>query len=69
MTKHFHIVQVHPVENGLPNLHKVKYEQEFNTKRMADLYIETFNELAQDEKEPYKAVYRGCVNDATGELV
>ena len=66
MTKHFHIVQVHPVENGLPNLHKVKKEWEFDTKEYAEEFIEGFNKMA---KLTYKAVYYGCVNDATGELI
>jgi hypothetical protein len=69
MTKFVHIVYVHPVEQGLPNLHKVKDEREFADKTRADRWIKTFNELAQDEKEPYVAVYYGCVNDETGELV
>lgn len=66
MTKYFHIVQVHPVENGEPNLHKVKMEKEFDTKEYANDFIEGFNKMAKPE---FKAVYRGCVNDATGELV
>jgi hypothetical protein len=68
MTQYFHIVQVHPLENGLPNLHKVIREQEFETKRMADLYIESYNEGAH-EGIPRRAVYVGCINDLTGELV
>ena len=68
MTQFTHIVQVHPVENGLPNLHKVIREQEFATKRMADVYIESYNEAPQTGI-PRVAVYLGCVNDETGELV
>ena len=68
MIKFVHIVYVHPVELGLPNLHKVIREQEFETKRMADLYIESYNE-GPHEGIPRRAVYYGCVNDATGELV
>ena len=68
MTQFTHIVQVHPVENGLPNLHKVIREQAFATKRMADVYIESYNEAPQTGI-PRRAVYLGCVNDATGELV
>jgi hypothetical protein len=69
MTKLVHIVQVHPVENGLPNLHKVKDEREFTDKTMADRWIKTFNNFAQGVEIPVVAVYRGCVNDETGKLV
>jgi hypothetical protein len=65
MTKYFHIVQVHPVENGEPNLHKVKHEKEFDTQRVAELYVESYNEGSQGG---FKAVYHGRVNDETGEL-
>lgn len=66
MTKFYHIVQVHPVENGEPNLYKVEFEKEFEYKDDADLYIETWNHWNEHD---LKAVYRGCVNDETGELV
>ncbi len=65
MTKYKHIVQVHPVENGEPNLYKVRHEVEYDTKKDAEAYIETFN----GRYSVLKAVYRGCVNDETGELV
>lgn len=68
MTKYVHIVQVHPVYDGIVQTHKVIREQEFETKRMADLYIESYNEGTQDGI-PRVAVYLGCVNDETGELV
>ena len=66
-----HIVQVHPVENCEPNLHKVKAEQEFNTKEEADMFILRYN--AQDgvgfnPNDLRQAVYLGRVNDETGEL-
>jgi hypothetical protein len=63
MTKFVHIVYVHPVENGEPNLHKVKDEQEFETKELAEFFVRHYTEPT------LKAVYYGCVNDATGELV
>jgi hypothetical protein len=66
MTKHIHIVYVHPVELGEPNLHKVEFEKEFDTKEYAEEFIEGFNKMAKPE---FKAVYYGCVNDETGELV
>ena len=68
MTKYFYIVQVHPVEQGQPNLHKVKFEWEFDTKELANEAIKAFNWGAKFTGE-FKAVYNGCVNDATGELV
>jgi len=67
MTKFVHIVYVHPVENGEPNLHKVLLEKEFTTKQQADKFILLFN--TPDIKLYVEAVYLGCVNDETGELV
>jgi hypothetical protein len=71
MTKFVHIVQVHPVENGLPNLYKVKAEHEFDTEQEAKDLVATFNKIEKDfpEEPLMQAVYLGCVNDATGELV
>ena len=68
--RYVHIVQVHPIELGEHNLHKVKMEREFETKAGADAWIKIFN----DEEEKYgpklqvKAVYMGRVNHETGEL-
>lgn len=67
MTKYVHIVQVHPVENGEPNLHKVKWEKEFDTKELADWYVDMLNADFM-AKLVLKAVYLGRVNDTTGEL-
>jgi hypothetical protein len=75
MTKYVHIVYVHPLELGLPNLHKVKAEREFPTEQEAKAWAEYYNTLGKNMRKqgadlPYqKAVYYGCVNDATGELV
>jgi hypothetical protein len=72
MTKFVHIVYVHPVENGLPNLYKVKYEREFDTKEEAESSVRKHNaleDLMYRGKAETQAVYYGCVNDATGELV
>ena len=66
MTKYVHIVQVHPVENGEPNLYKVVHEEEFLTEAAARKWIEIHG--AFDAGHGYKAVYHGRVNDATGEL-
>jgi hypothetical protein len=65
MPQFVHIVYVHPVENGLPNPHKVKFEAEFDTVKQAEAFIEEHNA----EITTLKAVYYGCVNDETGELV
>jgi hypothetical protein len=71
MTKFVHIVQVHPVENGEPNLYKVKAEHEFDTEQEAKDLVASFNKIEKDfpEEPLMQAVYYGCVNDATGELV
>jgi hypothetical protein len=66
MTKFVHIVYVHPVEQGLPNLHKVKREEEFADFHQAMRFIRDYNLARVDETQ---AVYLGCVNDETGELV
>ena len=71
MTRYVHIVQVHPVENGEPNLHKVKAEREFGTEQEARAWVSNFNYDGQDDgrwTRDILAVYLGRVNDATGEL-
>jgi hypothetical protein len=70
MTKYVHIVQVHPIELGEPNLHKVKDEMEFETKTQADAWIKIFNDIEKTygPKVELKAVYLGRVNHETGEL-
>jgi hypothetical protein len=69
MTKFVHIVYVHPVENGEPNLHKVREEKEFESHFNALQWIDIRNGRAEQKGEALKAVYLGCVNDETGELV
>jgi hypothetical protein len=69
MTKFVHIVQVHPVELSEPNLHKVELEREFETKEEAERWAELYNDNEKIFGNEDKAVYYGCVNDATGELV
>jgi hypothetical protein len=66
-----HIVQVHPIELGRPNFHKVRLEKEFDTAMEAQAYIARFNETAVKEagKEIVRAVYNGKVDVNTGELV
>ena len=65
MTKYFHIVQVHPVYDGILQTHKVLKEFEFETKEEAEDAVEVWNEVMTENQ----AVYLGCVNDETGELV
>lgn len=69
MTKFVHIVQVHPVYNGALQTHKVKLEKEFETKEEADTFITMFNIASDINDSRHQAVYYGCVNDLTGELV
>jgi hypothetical protein len=69
MTQYKHIVQVHPVELGEPNLHKVKREEEFEHLWQAEKCVEWLNMDYEAHKKELKAVYLGCVNCETGELV
>ena len=71
MTQYKHIVQVHPIENGQPNLYEVKAEYEFDTEQQAEAWVGKFNtpNYNVDKGDPgFKAVYLGRVNEATGEL-
>lgn len=61
-----HIVRVHPVEYGEPNLHKVLMEREFETEEDAKRWIRLYNGPLIDDEDV--AIYRGRVNDYTGEL-
>jgi hypothetical protein len=65
MTKFIHIVQIHPVYDGILQTHKVKTELEFATQEAAEDAVELWNDSVTNTR----AVYLGCVNDATGELV
>lgn len=69
MTKFYHIVQVHPVYNGIVQTHKVKTEFEFDAKHKADQRVKLLNDDFEALNLGMKAVYVGCVNDETGELV
>lgn len=69
MTKYFHIVQVHPVYDGILQTHKVKKEFEFDEKWKAEQCVEWLNQDYEVHNPDLKAVYLGCVNDETGELV
>lgn len=71
MTPYYHIVQVHPVELGLPNLAKVVLEREFETRHEADEFVRVFNSnpVPNRHGNTTVAVYFGCVNNETGELV
>jgi hypothetical protein len=69
MSQFVHIAQAHPVENSKPNLAKVVEEREFDTVNQAQEWIDCYNHNARMMKVEQLAVYLGCVNDATGELV
>lgn len=69
MTNYVHIVYVHPVELGEPNLSKVKEEKEFESHFSALTWVDIRNARAKQQGEELQAVYYGCVNDDTGELV
>lgn len=68
MLRYTHLVKVYPVENGEPNLHKVKTEREFETIDDARNFEWNFNQDATAKGFTLKAVYVGCVNYETGEL-
>jgi hypothetical protein len=65
MTKLVYIVQIHPVYDGILQTHKVVKEMEYSEYEFAEAMVNHYNETATNTK----AVYLGCVNDATGELV
>ena len=69
MNNFAHIVYVHPVELGEPNLHKVKMEKEFENVDAARSFEWNFNQDATAKGFSLKAVYYGCVNTETKELV
>jgi hypothetical protein len=69
MTQFVHIVQVHPVENGVVQTQTVVMEQELPTKEQVDYFIELYEIMNKTAHLGERAVYYGCVNDATGELV
>jgi hypothetical protein len=64
-----YIVQVHPVEAGRPNLFKVKKEELFADKNEAFHWIWDYNLEQQRVGKSIQAVYRGCVDTETGDLV
>lgn len=69
MTTYKHIVQVHPVENGQPNLYKVRAEHEFWLEASAKKWADDMNKVEHMGGSPeFMAVYRGRVNTETGEL-
>ena len=72
MTKYVHIVYVYPIECGKPNLYKIKLDREFDTEQEALCFVHAYNNpvyCAGYEQIFTQAVYYGCVNDETGELV
>ena len=69
MPKFVHIVQVHPIVQGILQTHKVREEKEFESHFNALQWIDIRNLRAEQKGEALKAVYLGCVNDETGELL
>jgi len=65
VTRYVHIVYVHPVYDGILQTHKVVKEMEYSEYEFAEAAVNHYNETATQTR----AVYYGCVNDATGELV
>lgn len=60
-----HVVRIHTMENGELNLHKIVKEIEYSELESAENCIEHWNETAIHTK----AIYLGCVNNATGDIV
>ena len=66
MSKFVHLVYIHTAEGDLIDDNDVVGEREFDTRYLAEFWIEEFNKAAGDN--PIKAVYYGCVSDEPGEL-
>jgi hypothetical protein len=69
MPKFVHIVQVHPIVQGILQTHKVKHEAEFQFHDDALAYVKQQNRMFEKAGDALEAVYLGCVNDETGELL
>jgi len=67
MSKFVHLVYIHTTEGDLIDDNDVVGEREFDTRYLAEFWIEEFNKAAGDN--PIKAVYYGCVSDEPGELI
>jgi hypothetical protein len=65
MSKFVHLVYIHTTEDGLIDDNDIVGEREFDTRYLAEFWIEEFNKAAGDN--PIKAVYYGCVSDEPGE--
>jgi len=65
MSKFVHLVYIHTTEDGLIDDNDIVGEREFDTRYLAEFWIEEFNKSAGDN--PIKAVYYGCVSDEPGE--
>lgn len=59
-----HIVRVHPVQNGNPDLNTIGAEHKLVSKEQAEHFIKMFNQPeTRGRKEFARAVYYGCVNN------
>jgi len=54
--KCLHIVRIHPVEGGQPNLHKVKKELDFNTLKEAQDAVQLWNDSVTNTQAVYFGV-------------
>lgn len=66
MTQHKHIVQVHPIENGLPDLNRVELTMKFNTQKQANKWITNYNNTERHFNVELKAFYSGHTNTKLG---
>ena len=67
MTTFAHLVQIHPIEMGEPNLDKVEHEEEFKTLKEAEIYYWRYNSNPEHAGST-RAVYQGRVNCTTRKL-
>jgi hypothetical protein len=69
--RHVHVLAIHPVENGEPNLNKVMHKQEFPTRDIAMGHVLNFNKNSQLNTGPgtkMAAMYHSRIDNATGEI-
>lgn len=64
---HKHIIQVHTLEDGVSTMRWV-VPVVFDKQTKAEKYVKQFNAIAEGVGIAKKAVYRGRINDITGEL-
>lgn len=65
---HKHIVQVHTLDTNGESTMRWVVPVVFDKKTRAEKYVKQFNATAEFVGIAKKAVYRGWINDTTGEL-